>query len=52
VWTDMLGINTGRVPRFVKKYADLHGVMLGAAQEYVADVKGGAFPAAEHSFES
>lgn len=52
VWTDMLGINTGRVPRFVKKYADLHGVMLGAAQEYVSDVKGGSFPAAEHSFES
>jgi 3-methyl-2-oxobutanoate hydroxymethyltransferase len=52
VWTDMLGINTGRVPRFVKKYADLHSVMLGAAQEYVSDVKGGAFPAAEHSFES
>ena len=51
VWTDMLGINTGRVPRFVKKYADLHGVMLGAAQEYVSDVKGGAFPASEHSFE-
>jgi 3-methyl-2-oxobutanoate hydroxymethyltransferase len=52
VWTDMLGINTGRVPRFVKKYADLHGIMLGAAQQYVSDVKGGEFPAAEHSFES
>ncbi|MGA8986880.1 3-methyl-2-oxobutanoate hydroxymethyltransferase [Aeromicrobium sp.] len=52
VWTDMLGITTGRVPRFVKKYADLHSVMLDATRAYVADVKSSAFPAAEHSFES
>jgi 3-methyl-2-oxobutanoate hydroxymethyltransferase len=52
VWQDMMGLNTGRAPRFVKRYADLHGVMLDAAATYVADVKGGAFPAAEHSFES
>ncbi|AXT84625.1 3-methyl-2-oxobutanoate hydroxymethyltransferase [Aeromicrobium sp. A1-2] len=52
VWTDMLGITTGRVPRFVKKYADLHSVMLDATRAYVADVKDGAFPADEHSFES
>lgn len=50
VWQDMLGLNTGKAPRFVKRYADLHGVMLAATKEYVADVKGGAFPAAEHSF--
>jgi 3-methyl-2-oxobutanoate hydroxymethyltransferase len=52
VWQDMLGLNSGRVPRFVKKYADLHGVMLQATQAYVADVKTGAFPAPEHSFDS
>jgi 3-methyl-2-oxobutanoate hydroxymethyltransferase len=52
VWQDMLGLNSGRTARFVKKYADLHGIMLEATQAYVADVKGGAFPAAEHSFES
>lgn len=52
VWTDMLGINTGRVPRFVKKYADLHGTMLKAAGDYVQDVKAGTFPAPEHSFET
>ena len=28
VWQDMLGLRTGRMPRFVKQYADLHGVML------------------------
>jgi 3-methyl-2-oxobutanoate hydroxymethyltransferase len=50
VWQDMLGLNTGKAPRFVKRYADLHSIMLGAACEYVDDVKGGTFPAAEHSF--
>ncbi len=52
VWQDMMGLNTGKSPRFVKRYADLHGVMLQAAETYVADVKGSAFPAAEHSFDS
>jgi 3-methyl-2-oxobutanoate hydroxymethyltransferase len=52
VWQDMLGLNAGKAPRFVKRYADLHTVMLEATKDYVADVKGGAFPAAEHSFES
>ncbi|MCW2829351.1 MAG: panB [Aeromicrobium sp.] len=50
VWTDMLGINTGKAPRFVKKYADLRGIMLQATEAYIADVKGGTFPAAEHGF--
>jgi len=50
VWQDMLGLNTGKAPRFVKRYADLHSVMLEATREYVSDVKGGTFPAAEHSF--
>jgi len=48
----MLGLNSGKTARFVKKYADLHSVMLEATKQYVADVKEGAFPAAEHSFES
>jgi 3-methyl-2-oxobutanoate hydroxymethyltransferase len=52
VWTDMMGLNTGKAPRFVKRYADLHGIMLDAAKAYAADVAGGSFPAAEHSFDS
>jgi 3-methyl-2-oxobutanoate hydroxymethyltransferase len=52
VWQDMLGLNTGKAPRFVKRYADLHTIMLEATREYVDDVKSGAFPAAEHSFEA
>ena len=51
VWPDMAGLNGGRVPKFVKKYADLRGELLRAAQEYAADVRGGVFPGPEHSFE-
>ena len=50
VWQDMAGLRTGRLPRFVKQYADLHAVLLGAAQEYVAEVQGGTFPGPEHTF--
>jgi 3-methyl-2-oxobutanoate hydroxymethyltransferase len=50
VWRDAFGLNTGRLPRFVKQYADLHGVLLDAARSYAADVKNGSFPGHEHSF--
>jgi 3-methyl-2-oxobutanoate hydroxymethyltransferase len=50
VWQDMAGLRTGRLPRFVKQYADLHGVLLGAARDYAADVASGAFPGPEHTF--
>ena len=50
VWQDMAGLRTGRMPRFVKQYADLHSVLLGAAQEYAADVAAGTFPGPEHTF--
>jgi 3-methyl-2-oxobutanoate hydroxymethyltransferase len=50
VWQDMAGLRTGRMPRFVKQYADVHGVLLGAAQAYAADVAAGTFPGPEHTF--
>jgi 3-methyl-2-oxobutanoate hydroxymethyltransferase len=50
VWQDAFGLRTGRLPRFVRQYADLHGVLLQAAQDYAADVKAGTFPAEEHTF--
>ena len=52
VWQDMLGLRTGRAPRFVKRYADLHSIVDAAAKDFAADVAGGAFPAAEHTFDS
>lgn len=51
VWTDMAGFNGGKAPRFVKRYADVRGILLQAAKEYADDVRGGTFPAPEHSFE-
>lgn len=32
VWQDMLGLNSGRLPRFVKQYADLRGIITEAVQ--------------------
>jgi 3-methyl-2-oxobutanoate hydroxymethyltransferase len=50
VWQDAFGLRTGRMPRFVKQYADLHGVLLEAARAYAADVRAGTFPGEEHTF--
>ena len=50
VWQDMMGLRTGRLPRFVKQYADLHGTMLDAARRYADEVSSGEFPGPEHTF--
>jgi 3-methyl-2-oxobutanoate hydroxymethyltransferase len=50
VWQDAFGMRTGKMARFVKQYADLHGVLLEAAREYAADVRAGTFPGPEHTF--
>ncbi|MDI3387266.1 3-methyl-2-oxobutanoate hydroxymethyltransferase [Streptomyces sp. B-S-A8] len=50
VWTDMMGLTSGKVPRFVKQYAALRSVMGDAAKTFADEVRGGAFPAPEHAF--
>ncbi|MCA1480805.1 3-methyl-2-oxobutanoate hydroxymethyltransferase, partial [Bradyrhizobium sp. NBAIM08] len=50
VWTDWAGFGTGRIPRFVKQYADVRGVLLDGAKAYADDVRSGEFPGAEHTF--
>ncbi|MFD0572833.1 3-methyl-2-oxobutanoate hydroxymethyltransferase [Kitasatospora gansuensis] len=50
VWTDMAGMTAGRVPKFVKQYADLRTVLGNAAKEFAAEVGAGTFPAPEHTF--
>jgi 3-methyl-2-oxobutanoate hydroxymethyltransferase len=50
VWQDMMGLRTGKLPRFVKQYADLATTMADAASRYAAEVKNGVFPAPEHTF--
>ena len=41
---DMLGMNKGFSPRFLRRYADLHSVMTNAIQQYIEDVKSSDFP--------
>jgi len=50
VWQDAFGLRTGKMARFVKQYADVHGVLLEAAKAYAEDVKTGGFPTSEHTF--
>jgi 3-methyl-2-oxobutanoate hydroxymethyltransferase len=50
VWQDAFGLRTGRMAKFVKQYADVHGVLLDAARTYAEDVKAGTFPGPEHTF--
>ena len=50
VWQDMAGLRSGTMPRFVKRYADLRGILTSAATTYAAEVASGTFPADEHTF--
>ncbi|MEV7344385.1 3-methyl-2-oxobutanoate hydroxymethyltransferase [Streptomyces sp. NPDC093544] len=49
VWTDMLGLTGGKMPKFVKQYANLREVMGNAVKAFADDVIGGTFPLDEHS---
>ena len=49
VWQDMAGLSP-RTPKFVKRYADLAGLLGRAAQSFAEDVVGGAFPDEQHSY--
>src|ERR1700694_16343 len=47
VYHDMLGLTTGKAPKFVKRYANLAGDIASAAQRYAQEVGDGNFPGAE-----
>lgn len=47
---DLLGLNAGFAPKFLKRYADLHGVAKGALEAFAKDVRDGSFPDDAHSF--
>jgi len=49
VWQDMAGLRTGKLPRFVKQYADMHGVLQKAAREFAEEVGAGTYPGPEHT---
>ena len=50
VWTDWAGLTVGRIPKFVKRYANLNTVLTDAAKTYITDVAGGEYPATEHEY--
>ena len=50
VWQDMAGLTAGRVPRFVKRYADTRGTLLDAARQYVTEVASQRYPDQAHSY--
>jgi 3-methyl-2-oxobutanoate hydroxymethyltransferase len=47
---DMLGLTTGRTPRFVKRYANLGEQAVEAMRSFAHEVTDGDFPAAEHTY--
>lgn len=47
---DLVGLTFGRLPRFVRKYADLREVMTGAISSWMEDVKSGTYPNDEESY--
>lgn len=50
VYQDMLGFTNGFTPKFVKKYADLHSVMLEAFKQYKQECEDRSFPAAGQTY--
>lgn len=50
VMHDMLGINKGFSPRFLRRYADIASVMDQAVKAYITDVKSGDFPNESESY--
>ena len=51
VWTDWAGFTKGRIPKFVKQYANLRKTLSDAVAEYRGDVAEGIYPGTDHSYE-
>ena len=49
VLPDLLGLNEGFAPKFLKKYADLATIVKDAVGAFGDEVRSGAYPDAEHS---
>jgi 3-methyl-2-oxobutanoate hydroxymethyltransferase len=50
VWHDLLGLGSGRSPRFVRAYADLRSTITDAVGRFHEDVRTGEFPSADESY--
>jgi 3-methyl-2-oxobutanoate hydroxymethyltransferase len=51
VWHDVLGLTTGRLPRFVKQYVDLRAEISGAIKSFQHEVADHEYPGPEHSYQ-
>jgi 3-methyl-2-oxobutanoate hydroxymethyltransferase len=51
VYHDLLGLTEGHLPRFVKRYSNLSREIRDALEHYAEDVRSGAFPDEEHTYE-
>ena len=50
VWSDWAGMSRGRIPRFVKQYAQIGDTLLEAAKSFREEVESGVYPAEEHEY--
>ena len=50
VYHDLLGLNDGFEPKFVKRFADLRQPMVDAVSAYAQEVRTRQFPSPEHSY--
>ncbi|HEV8120605.1 MAG TPA: 3-methyl-2-oxobutanoate hydroxymethyltransferase [Candidatus Polarisedimenticolia bacterium] len=50
VFHDVVGLSPGPGPRFVRRYADLAGVISDAARRFIDDVRSGAFPSEAETY--
>jgi 3-methyl-2-oxobutanoate hydroxymethyltransferase len=50
VWHDLLGINDGHQPRFVKRFAAVGDEMRRGLEAFAAEVRAGTYPADEHTY--
>lgn len=50
VWHDLLGMNDGAAPTFVKRYADVSTEIMRGLTGFASDVRSAGYPSAEHSY--
>ena len=50
VWHDLLGINDGHQPRFVKRFASVGDEMRRGLEAFAAEVRAGTYPAEQHTY--
>ena len=50
VFSDLLGLSAEQKPKFVRQYAELRSIAIGAIENYCRDVRSGDFPSASETY--